>query len=161
MSTPRLDAVDGVAFFNKCFESYRRVKCSSSDDSKARLEFLTWFRSRLMRGRCYRRLLSVVDRRLLELTIGLGRRGLVKIVSGALLNALGGVLSRAFWFAKRFADLLAELGEPILLDVCRVAASWGVVDAAGWLYDRGFAAYLALLKRGTAGFLTGAAVCGV
>ncbi|MEM1995215.1 MAG: hypothetical protein QXW32_07100 [Nitrososphaerales archaeon] len=146
---------DGVAFFNECFNSYMRLKQSSTSESEAKVEFLIWFQSRLMRSRRYRRVLGLVDRRILNLTIDLAKKGLVKVISRALLNVLGSILMKACSFAKRFTDLLADFGEPILLDVCRVAASWGNPDAVKWLLDKGFAAYLALLKRSIPSFLTG------
>jgi len=100
-----------------------------------------------MRARCYRKALTNADRGVLELTLALAKRGLVKVVSRELLNAIGLVLMKARVAVLRFCDVLAEEGRSMLLDVCRVAASWGNGDALMWLKDRSFATYLGLVKR--------------
>ncbi|MEM3891763.1 MAG: hypothetical protein QW282_06380 [Nitrososphaerales archaeon] len=146
---------DGVAFFEECVESFKRFRCMEGGECEARVKFLRWIRMRLMKARCYRKLLSVVERSLIDVTIKLAERGLVKLVSRRLLNTLGCLLMKIGSFAKRFTDLLADFGEPILLDVCRVAASWGNPNAVKWLLDKGFAAYLALLKRSLPEFNAG------
>ena len=139
---------DGLAFFNEClrsFRRFRRAKDSSMDDG---VVFLMWVRRRLMRARCYRRALTSADRGTLELTLSLAKRGLVKVVSRELLNAIGLVLMKAKDAVLRFCDVLADEGRVMLFDVCRVAASWGNGGALMWLRDRGFATYLGLVKRG-------------
>jgi hypothetical protein len=111
--------------------------------------FLEWVQRRLKRARCYRRVLSCSERATLELTLALAKKGLVKVVSRELLNAIGLILMRVKGAALRFCDVLAEEGKSMLVDVCRVAASWGNGDALMWLRDRSFAIYLALIKKST------------
>jgi hypothetical protein len=61
----------------------------------------------------------------------------------------GLVLMRVRGVALRFCDVLAEEGKSMVVDVCRVAASWGNGSALMCLRDRGFAIYLALIKKST------------
>ena len=42
-----------------------------------------------------------------------------------LLNAIGLILMKVGGAALRFLDVLADEGRSVLVDVCRVAASWG------------------------------------
>ena len=140
-------SVDGLSFFNECLRSFRRFRRGSGSSADERVEFLEWVRRRLKRARCYRRALSAADRGTLELTLYLAKRGLVKVVSRDLLNAIGLVLMKVRGAALRFFDVLAEEGRSMLLDVCRIAASWGYGGALMWLRDRNFAVYLGLVKR--------------
>jgi len=141
---------DGVSFFNFCLKSFKRFNCSAdllaADD---RVVFLEWVQRRLRRARCYRRVLSGAERATLELTLALAKKGLVKVVSRELLNAIGLILMKVKGAALRFCDVLAEEGKSMVLEVCRVAASWGNGSALMWLRDRGFAIYLALVKKST------------
>jgi hypothetical protein len=140
----------GLSFFNSCLKSFKRF--SHSADTLAaddRVVFLEWVQRRLRRTRCYRRVLSCSERATLELTLALAKKGLVKIVSFELLNAIGLILMKVRDVALRFCDVLAEEGREMLVDVCRVAASWGNGSALMWLRDRGFAIYLALIKKST------------
>ena len=138
---------DGLSFFSECLRSFRRFKRGVGSLADDRVEFLEWVRRRLKRARCYRMVLGSAERGTLELTLALAKKGLVKVVSRELLNAIGLILMRVKGAALRFCDVLAEEGRAKLVDVCRVAASWGNGDALMWLRDRGFAIYLALLKR--------------
>jgi hypothetical protein len=138
---------DGLSFFSECLRSFRRFKRSVGSLADDRVEFLSWVQRRLRRARCYRMVLGCSERGALELTLSLAKRGLVKVVSRELLNAIGLILMRVKGAALRFCDVLAEEGRAKLVDVCRVAASWGNCDALMWLRDRGFAIYLALVKR--------------
>ena len=140
----------GLSFFNSCLKSFKRF--SHSADTLAtdeRVVFLEWAQRRLRRARCYRRVLSCSERATLELTLALAKKGLIKIVSFELLNAIGLILMKVRDVALRFCDVLAEEGREILVDVCRVAASWGNGSALMWLKDRSFAIYLALIKKST------------
>jgi len=138
---------DGLAFFKECLRSFKRFKRGLGSSEDDRVEFLEWVRRRLMRARCYRKALTSADRGVLELTLSLAKRGLVKVVSRELLNAIGLVLMKARDAVLRFCDVLAEEGRAKLVDVCRVAVSWGNGDALLWLRDRSFATYLGLVKR--------------
>ena len=138
---------DGLAFFKECLRTFRRFKRDLGSSEDDRVEFLEWVRRRLMRARCYRRALTSGERGVLELTLSLAKRGLVKVVSIELLNAIGLILMKVKGAVLRFCDLLAEEGRVMLVDVCRVAASWGNGDALLWLRDRSFATYLGLVKR--------------
>jgi len=140
-------SADGLAFFKECLRSFRRFKRDLGSSEDDRVEFLEWVRRRLMRARCYHRALTSGERGVLELTLALAKRGLVKVVSMELLNAIGLVLMKVKGAALRFCDVLAEEGRSMLLDVCRVAASLGNGDALLWLRDRSFATYLGLVKR--------------
>ena len=137
----------GLSFFSECLRSFRRFKRSVGSSADDRVEFLEWVQRRLKRARCYRMVLSGAERGALELTLALAKKGLVKVVSRELLNAIGLILMRVKGAALRFCDVLTEEGKSMLVDVCRVAASWGNGDALMWLRDRSFAIYLALLKR--------------
>jgi len=138
---------DGLNFFNECLRSFRRFKRALSFSEDERVVFLSWVQCRLRRARCYRRVLGSADRGTLELTIALAKKGFVKVVSRELLNAIGLILMKVKYAALRFLDVLADEGRSMLLDICKVAASWGNSDALIWLKDRGFAIYLALVKR--------------
>ena len=138
---------DGLSFFSECLMSFRRFKRSVGSLADDRVEFLSWVQRRLRRARCYRMVLGGAERGALELTLSLAKRGLVKVVSRELLNAIGLILMRVKGAALRLCDVLAEEGRAKLVDVCRVAASWGNGDALMWLSDRCFAIYLGLLKR--------------
>ena len=138
---------DGLAFFKECLRSFKRFRRDLGSSEDDRVEFLEWVRRRLMRARCYRRALTNADRGVLELTLALAKRGLVKVVSIELLNAIGLVLMKVKGAALRFCDVLAEEGKAMVLDICKVAASWGNGEALAWFKDRGFAIYLGLVKR--------------
>jgi len=142
--------LDGLSFFNSCLKSFKRFNRNTdpfaADD---RVVFLEWVQRRLRRARCYRRVLSGAERATLELTLALAKKGLVKVVSSELLNAIGLILMKVKDAALRFCDVLAEDGREMLVDVCRVAASWGNGTALMWLRDRSFAIYLALIKKST------------
>jgi len=142
--------LDGLSFFNSCLRSFKRFNQSkdplAADD---RGVFLEWVQRRLKRARCYRRVLSGAERATLELTLALAKKGLVKIVSFELLNAIGLILMKVRDVALRFCDVLAEEGRSMVVEVCRVAASWGNGSALMWLKDRSFAIYLALIKKST------------
>ena len=85
----------------------------------------------------------------MEITLALAKKGLVRVVSRELLNAIGLILMKVKDVALRFCDVLAEEGKSMVVDVCRVAASWGNGSALMWLRDRGFAIYLSLIKKST------------
>jgi len=142
--------LDGLSFFSSCLKSFKRFNQSKDplavDD---RVVFLEWVQRRLRRARCYRRVLSGAERATLELTLALAKKGLVKVVSIELLNAIGLILIKVRDVALRFCDVLAEEGKSMVVEVCRVAASWGNGSALMWLKDRGFAIYLALIKKST------------
>ena len=138
---------DGIAFFSECLKSFKRFKHSIDSSADDRVAFLEWVQRRLRKARCYRRFLSGTERGTLELTLALAKKGLVKVVSKELLNAIGLVLMKIKSAALRFCDVLAEEGRSMVLNVCRVAASWGNEDAIIWLRDRGFAIYLGLVKK--------------
>jgi len=139
----------GLSFFNSCLNSFKRFNRNTDPSADDRVEFLEWVQRRLKRARCYRRVLSGAERATLELTLALAKKGLVKIVSFELLNAIGLILMKVKDAALRFCDVLAEEGKSMLVEVCRVAASWGNGSALMWLRDRGFAIYLALIKKST------------
>jgi len=140
-------SADGLTFFKECLRSFRRFKRALGSSEDERVVFLSWVQCRLKRARCYRRALNSVERGTLELTIALAKKGLVKVVSMDLLNAIGLVLMKVKGAVLRFCDVLAEEGRSILADICRVAASWGIGEARSWLRDKGFATYLGLMKR--------------
>jgi len=129
--------------------SFRRFKRSVGSLADDRVEFLEWVQRRLRRARCYRMVLSGAERGALELTLSLAKKGLVKVVSRELLNAIGLILMRVKGAALRLCDVLAEEGRAKLVDVCRVAASWGNRNTLMWMRDRSFAIYLALIKKST------------
>ena len=141
--------LDGLSFFNSCLNSFKRFNPNTDPSADDRVEFLEWVQRRLRRARCYRRVLSCAERATLELTLALAKKGLVKVVSSELLNAIGLILMKVRDVALRFCDVLAEEGKSMVVEVCRVAASWGNGGALMWLRDRGFAIYLALIKKGT------------
>jgi len=139
----------GLSFFNSCLNSFKRFNHNTDPSADDRVEFLEWVQRRLRRARCYRRVLSCAERATLELTLALAKKGLVKVVSIELLNAIGLILMKVKDAALRFCDVLAEEGKSMVVEVCRVAASWGNGSALMWLKDRGFAIYLALIKKST------------
>jgi len=140
----------GLSFFNSCLKSFKRFNHNTNSlAADDRVVFLEWVQRRLRRARCYRMVLSCAERATLELTLALAKKGLVKVVSIELLNAIGLILMKVRDVALRFCDVLAEEGKSMVLDVCRVAASWGNGSALMWLKDRGFAIYLALIKKST------------
>jgi len=142
-------SLHGLSFFNSCLKSFKRFNHNKDPSADDRVVFLEWVQRRLRRARCYRRVLSCTERATLELTLALAKKGLVKIVSFELLNAIGLILMKVKDAALRFCDVLAEEGKSMVVEVCRVAASWGNGSALMWLRDRGFAIYLALIKKST------------
>jgi len=140
----------GLSFFNSCLKSFKRFNHNTNSlAADDRVVFLEWVQRRLRRARCYRRVLSCAERATFELTLALAKKGLVKVVSIELLNAIGLILMKVKDAALRFCDVLAEEGKSMVVEVCRVAASWGNGSALMWLKDRGFAIYLALIKKST------------
>ena len=140
----------GLSFFNSCLKSFKRFNHNTNSlAADDRVVFLEWVQRRLRRARCYRRVLSGAERATFELTLALAKKGLVKVVSIELLNAIGLILMKVKDAALRFCDVLAEEGKSMVVEVCRVAASWGNGSALMWLKDRGFAIYLALIKKST------------
>ena len=140
----------GLSFFNSCLKSFKRFNHNTNSlAADDRVVFLEWVQRRLRRARCYRRVLSGAERATLEITLALAKKGLVRVVSRELLNAIGLILMKVKDVALRFCDVLAEEGKSMVVDVCRVAASWGNGSALMWLRDRGFAIYLSLIKKST------------
>ncbi len=141
---PHLSALDDVSLFNECYRNFLSRR-GLSDGQDARLEFLQWIKSRILRSRCLY-LLSRVERGILNLSVNLASKGLIRLVSDKQIKAIGSILRKVSVAVRRFSEYLVELGTPLLHQVIRIAESWGFKGAREWMNDEGFAQYLAAMR---------------
>ena len=148
---PHLSALDDVSLFNECYRNFLSRR-GLSDGQDARLEFLQWIKSRILRSRCLY-LLSRVERGILNLSVNLASKGLIRLVSDKQIKAIGSILRKVSVAVRRFSEYLVELGMPLLNQVIRIAESWGFKGASEWVKDKGFAQYLAAMRLSMPGWL--------
>ncbi len=141
-----MNAVSTQVFDRFALSLKRRAENGLQSPSPPEAEFLRWVQGRLRRARQYYRALEAVERRILELSISLGRKGAIRFVSPLLLRVLARIVAKVEHLLKGSAGRMVEEGRPIAERLSALAYSWGNRAALRWRLDHSFALYLGVLK---------------
>jgi hypothetical protein len=106
--------------------------------------FLAKVRSEAKRRGVWSRVLSNVERNILDLTI----KYVKKPKSPRFIDVLAKIVVKVkASLMKPLKILMAQIGRPLAKKISMIARSWGNKDAEEWAEDEGFARYLTIIDK--------------
>jgi len=118
--------------------------------SRVEIGGLAKLRLLALRRHVWFRVLSRIERGLLDLTLKVAR----KVRSRVLYNAICSIVNKlAEALESRAARVMREVGFKLAERISQIAQSWGNMCAREWAYDVGFAKYLAIMEMNAKGFV--------
>jgi len=104
-------------------------------------EWLTSIRMRALRRRVWFKVLSRLERGIVDLTI----RCVDQVRSAKLALIIGRIVCKVMKaFRSAFRERMEKVGYDLAERISRIAVSWGYVEASNWKRDPSFVKYLGI-----------------